>query len=371
MSKNPATSSVQKHPVYMVSGNDSYLEELSTVISPYYQPRMFTDHTLLIDALFEELPKSLIIDGNLEGTSAMRFISTVRLSFNSKQLPLIFTVMQAQESWINEARRIEGLECLQKPYPPATLIETISDQISTAVEAQWDMIEPVQQAALKRSIGFYNSIADAIMSGEIIDYADAIDCCEPLVEAVKKKNYQDILKTMREHDNLTYVHCMRTATFLCAFGQYIGITGHDLETLTIGGFLLDVGKNYIPKELLNKAEPLDDQEFATIKEHVDYGINFLNKIDDLPKGVAIIAEQHHEKIDGSGYPHGLKGAQFHSLARMAAIVDVFCALTDRRVYKKPMTSIMAMATMAQMEGHLDRQLLVHFGEMLMSGPALH
>lgn len=360
-----------KHQVFMVSSSDKYLDELSGVINPYYDARSFSDTSQLIDELFNGLPKVLIIDATLSGTSALRFITTVRISFNSDELPIIFTVMAAQESWITEASKVTGLHCLVKPYQPSDLLDTISNQINVAIEARWDHIEPIQQQALKQTLAFFNSIADKVMSGDMVPYKDVAYACKPLIKAVENKNFQDILQHVREHDNYTYVHSMRCATFLCIFGQFIGLKGRDLQTLTTGGLLLDVGKTYIPYELLNKPSALHMDEYEIIKQHVMYGVSFLNQIEDLPKGVSIIAEQHHEKIDGTGYPYGLKGHDLNNLARMAAIVDVFCALTDRRSYRKPMGPRKALATMIGMAGHLDRRLLNYFKAMLMSSTTIH
>ena len=96
-------------------------------------------------------------------------------------------------------------------------------------------------------------------------------------------------------------------------------------------------------------------------------MDYLSKCPGLPKGVSLIAGQHHEKLDGTGYPHGLKGDEINNLARMASIVDVFSALTDRRVYKPPMAPEEAFGLMSnQMVGHLDQGLLGQFREMLLA-----
>ena len=87
---------------------------------------------------------------------------------------------------------------------------------------------------------------------------------------------------------------------------------------------------------------------------------------DLPKGIITIAAQHHEKLDGSGYPHGLAGKDLNRLARIASIVDVFSALTDRRVYKPPMEAETALNLMVeQMASELDIKLLSLFRQMLL------
>ena len=94
-------------------------------------------------------------------------------------------------------------------------------------------------------------------------------------------------------------------------------------------------------------------------------MNFLAESQGLPKGVVTIAEQHHEKLDGKGYPKGLKGKELNELARMASIVDIFGALTDRRVYKDPMPPEKALGIMTEMKDELDQSLLGLFRGMLL------
>jgi HD-GYP domain-containing protein (c-di-GMP phosphodiesterase class II) len=95
-------------------------------------------------------------------------------------------------------------------------------------------------------------------------------------------------------------------------------------------------------------------------------VNYLQCCPDLPKGIVTIAAQHHEKLDGTGYPAGLSGNKLNRLARMASIVDVFSALTDRRVYKPPMEAEAALNLMVdEMGSHLDIKLLGMFRQMLL------
>ena len=137
--------------------------------------------------------------------------------------------------------------------------------------------------------------------------------------------------------------------------------------LASGGLLHDAGKISIPHENLNKPGRLDEAEFTIMKSHVTETVKFLHVSPEIPKAVITIAEQHHEKLNGGGYPKGLKGKQLNELARMASIVDIFSALTDRRVYKPPMAPEEAFGLMSnQMVGHLDQGLLGQFREMLLA-----
>ena len=136
--------------------------------------------------------------------------------------------------------------------------------------------------------------------------------------------------------------------------------------LASGGLLHDVGKMSIPHEVLNKPGRLTEEEFVVMKGHVDASVHYLMQNPEIPKGVITIAAQHHEKLDGTGYPNRIPGKDLNSLARMAAIVDVFGALTDRRVYKPPMPAEKALGIMKdEMSNHLDGKLLLLFREMLL------
>ena len=204
-----------------------------------------------------------------------------------------------------------------------------------------------------------------IIDGEPLDYNNMAESCKPLVEAVKNQNYHELLRGLRDYDNYSYVHSMRVATFLSLFADAIGIRGEDHMTLTTGGLLHDVGKMLLPYELLNKSGRLNEYEFETLKCHVAYSVDFLYHTKGLPKGVSIIAGQHHEKLDGTGYPHGLSGGKLNQLARMATIIDIFSAMTDRRTYRESMQPEQAIALMSEMTGHLDHKLLSTFREMLL------
>ena len=175
---------------------------------------------------------------------------------------------------------------------------------------------------------------------------------------------------MRNHDNYSYVHSLRVATFLGLFGNVLGIKGDDLTTLTTGGLLHDIGKMSIPPEVLNKPGKLTDDEFAVMKSHVTFTIEHLEGSSDIPRGVGIIASQHHEKLDGTGYPFGLKGGELNQLARMASIIDIFSAITDRRVYKDPVPPERALEIMSNMKDQLDQPLLSVFREMLLDAASV-
>jgi len=134
------------------------------------------------------------------------------------------------------------------------------------------------------------------------------------------------------HDRYTSRHQQRTATLALAIGKELGLTRQQLEGLYLGALLHDVGKVAIPSELLNKPARLTPEEYALVKAHVEIGCDILGSV-DLPWPVQAIIAQHHERLDGSGYPKGLTASAIAPEARIVAVADVFQAMSDERPYR--------------------------------------
>jgi HD-GYP domain-containing protein (c-di-GMP phosphodiesterase class II) len=175
------------------------------------------------------------------------------------------------------------------------------------------------------------------------------------------------LGKVRGWDEYTYVHSLNVALLGGFLANRLFPNQPEIvERLSIGGILHDLGKALIPKEVLNKPGPLTDEEFAIIKKHPVYGeeLAIANGIED--EGVLAVISGHHERYGGRGYPKGLEKDDIRIEARISAVVDVFDALTAKRVYKEPMESRVAVSLMLEnMSAHFDpqvfRALLVSIG----------
>ncbi|MCT4606603.1 MAG: HD-GYP domain-containing protein [Marinisporobacter sp.] len=141
------------------------------------------------------------------------------------------------------------------------------------------------------------------------------------------------LVDIKSVDNYTYNHSVNSAIMALVLGIGYGLNRNDLYDLTMGLMVHDIGKMFIPKEVLNKQGKLDDEEYAVIKEHVTRGFNYLRENTNMSTKVRIVSLQHHEKVDGSGYPYGLKDAQIYKLSKIAAVAEVYDALTSGRPYR--------------------------------------
>lgn len=142
----------------------------------------------------------------------------------------------------------------------------------------------------------------------------------------------DILHNMRDYDDSTFNHCMNVALICNVFADWMHMSAMEKEIATVAGLLHDIGKLRIPEKIVKKAARLTDEEYDLIKTHPMEGYNILFESRFI-SSIQNASLMHHERVDGSGYPLGLKGNQIDKYAKMVAIADVYDAMTAARVYR--------------------------------------
>ena len=171
-------------------------------------------------------------------------------------------------------------------------------------------------------------------TGELSPDSLAVTSEEILVDILSHKKNLVQLTDLRMHDDYTFAHSVNVAVLAAMLGAQVHLTKPELLTLITGGLLHDVGKIVVPSEILTKPSTLSDEEFGVIRTHPEAGRKKLHNL-NMPSAsiLAAIAGQHHEHMDGRGYPNQLTGDKIHRFARIVAIADVYDALTTRRSYK--------------------------------------
>ena len=314
----------------------------------------------------EHVPLAVLVSEELPPSGGYDFVFMLRLDAQLAAIPVVVLVAKNDRPTRDAVAQCGADKLLVDPFTRGALVRTVSGLVNRNVERRWKKLLPLQRQALTNTLELFNGISNVIEEGKPIPYRSASEACRPLVDAVASDDFKGVLRGVRDHDNYSYAHSVRVATYLALFGATLGLSKDEQIVLATGGLLHDVGKMSIPHEILNKPGRLDEAELAVMKGHVTASVAYLQCCHDLPKGIITIAAQHHEKLDGSGYPYGLAGKDLNRLARIASIVDVFSALTDRRVYKPPMEAETALNLMVeQMASELDIKLLSLFRQMLL------
>jgi len=193
-----------------------------------------------------------------------------------------------------------------------------------------------------KAIKTVHDILTNVMKTSNVDINAARDTSENLIKAIIKNKTAFLnVAGMRMVDEYTFVHSVNVAAYSAIIAKEYGMSRNEMESLCLGGLLHDVGKMLVDPKILNKPDKLTDAEFDEMKTHTIRGYEILieNGVDE---SIALIAKLHHERCDGSGYPDGLACEHIPVNAQIAAIADVYDALTSERVYKKAISSNNAM-----------------------------
>jgi HD-GYP domain-containing protein (c-di-GMP phosphodiesterase class II) len=162
---------------------------------------------------------------------------------------------------------------------------------------------------------------------------------------------------LMEHDNYTYTHSVNVCTYSLILAKRLGIgNASDLDSIAKGALLHDLGKRHIHASLLNKRGALSKAQRSRVQDHPTLGFKDLFLHEQVTWGQLMMVYQHHERVDGTGYPVALTGKEIHPWARICAVADVFHALTSTRPYRSPMSISQAVAHLHQEAGRaLDKE----------------
>jgi putative nucleotidyltransferase with HDIG domain len=198
--------------------------------------------------------------------------------------------------------------------------------------------------------------------GNAIKVSDAAPLVEEINQSITRNPEAFLnLARLKTKDDYTYMHSIAVCALMIALGKQLGLTGEELKEVGLAGLLHDVGKMMIDEAVLNKPGKLTDEEFNIIKEHPPKGWELLKDSPEITAVALDVCLHHHERMDGTGYPDKISGEKLSLFSRMAAVCDVYDALTSNRCYKngwEPAETIRKMAEWRN--GHFDERIFQAF-----------
>ncbi|MDH3978195.1 MAG: HD-GYP domain-containing protein, partial [Gammaproteobacteria bacterium] len=173
------------------------------------------------------------------------------------------------------------------------------------------------------------------------------------------------LAYLRKGDNYTYNHSIASSVWAILLGRHLGFDRETLDKIAMGGMLMDVGKLKVPKELLSKPGPLTEEEFTIVQQHVDHSVEIVKQSPGIDPAIMEMIEYHHERYDGSGYPHSVGGSEIPIFGRIGGIVDCFDAMITQRTYANARSSYDAIRELNKLAGtHFQCELVEQFVQAL-------
>ena len=234
--------------------------------------------------------------------------------------------------------------------PPVNLAVSMEDELQRAAR----LCERSKAAVV-------SMFSDARM-GQALQFEQAGELVEEISDSIMRHpNALISLARLKNADEYTYMHSVAVCALMIALARNLGLNEGQVREAGLAGLLHDIGKMAIPNEVLNKPGKLTDNEFATVRDHPEAGSRMLIASKQVSALVLDVCLHHHEKVDGSGYPHRLAGEQISLYARMGAVCDVYDAITSDRPYKNgwdPAESIRKMAEWCK--GHFDEAVFKAF-----------
>ena len=324
--------------ILVVDDEQVNLELISAVFADNPNILVFTatDGSEALEFLKERIPDVIVLDIRMPKVSGLEVLNFLKSNPATSNIPVI--ILSADEQEKKKALNQGASDFVPKPFDAEEVKLRIINNLK--VKKYNDLIRDINDALQKEVMKKTKELRAAL-------------------ELAKEAEYEMVVKLgmiAEFRDFETGQHIRRISYYAKLLAQLYGLSEEEQNILFYSAPLHDVGKIGIPDNILKKPGPLTPEEFEIIKLHTTIGAKILESDPRFVtlKAGKIIALQHHEKWDGSGYPCGLKGEEIHIYARIVAICDVFDALTSDRVYRPAFTIEKSLDIMKKGEGsHFD------------------
>ena len=198
-------------------------------------------------------------------------------------------------------------------------------------------------------------------NGELDVRAGSVVVKEIVDSLLRNVNALQAVSKLRSQDDYTFSHCVNVSMLTAMFVRHLGYNDDVMFEAGMGGFFHDLGKARMPVKILTASRRLTPEEFAIMRHHAKLGHDYLTEVPEISENIRLAALEHHERIDGTGYPDAKRGEHISMLGKIVSIVDVYDALSSRRVYKDAMLPHRVLGLLYGMRAHdLDEELTEHF-----------
>ncbi|KXJ60999.1 MAG: metal-dependent phosphohydrolase [Alteromonas sp. Nap_26] len=304
------------------------------------QPGMYVNQVLEQKGALKMRSKGLVKTQNIIDTLKVKGILVVEVDMSKSKLPK------------------------QEPIIETTPVEEPEE---TAKEHTKKVSTPVGREAINDANDLYESAVNiqsnflkALKSGAVKDLSPMESLSQSLIESVfDNKDALSCLTMIKDTDQYLLEHSINCSVLGGIFCEYLGYDIDTIEQVSLGILLMDIGMSSLPDEIRDNTGVFSSSDWEVMKTHVEIGVDLVEQFGDISDLSLSIIAQHHERMDGMGYPKGLVGEEISEFARIAAIVDAYDAMTSNRRYKDSITPTQALKRLTTSE-NLDQDLVKQF-----------
>jgi putative nucleotidyltransferase with HDIG domain len=307
----------------------------------------------------------VVVDINLRSPESVQRVRKKLASRAYSDMPRLFVLAEALHHATMQAWALGATDTIARPFSPADMLQRI--RASFPANDGYDETDRGKQ--LNRGVAAGHEVMakmfEKLPAGRALTMDDIIAAEHKILKAIRHSSLREWLTAVGCHHNDTYRHCLFVTGFAVGFALHLGMRDDDQRRLVRAALLHDVGKAFIPVDLLDKQGKLNAEEITVLRQHPRRGYEALASQGGFPPEMLDVILHHHEFLDGSGYPNALHNEQISDIVRLITIVDIYAALTERRAYRAPFPHARAFAIMENMGPKLDQQLLQAFRPVAM------
>jgi len=307
----------------------------------------------------------IVVDINLRSAQSVQRVRDKLRTEAYRAMPRLFVLADALHHGSMQAWALGATDTISRPFDAQGILQ----RIRSAFPDTHGFDTTDRGKALNRGVAAAHEVMVRIFqklpAGVPLTFNDIVAAENKILKAIKHSSLREWLTTVGCHHTDSYRHCLFVTGFAVAFAQHLGMREDDQRRLASAALLHDVGKAFVPVAILDKQDVLSEEETIEIRKHPRLGYDALAAQGSFPPEMLDVVLHHHEFLDGTGYPDGLRGDQISDIVRLTTIVDIYAALVEKRAYRLPYTHAKAFTIMEQMDGKLDQHLLQAFRPVTM------
>lgn len=354
----PATQSSPKRRLLLASDRSDQSNELASILQTVGEVDTISTSDLP-DAPAGHFA-GIVVDINLRSPESVQLVRNKLRSEAYRPMPRLFVLADALHHGSMQAWALGATDTISRPFDAQDILQ----RIRAAFPDSHGFDATDRGKALNRGVEAAHAVMvkifEKLPAGIPLKFSDIVAAEDRILKAIKHSSLREWLTTVGCHHNDSYRHCLFVTGFAVAFAQHLGMREDDQRRLVRAALLHDVGKAFIPVAILDKPGPLTEEEMTEMRKHPRRGYDALAAEGGFPPEMLDVVLHHHELLDGTGYPNGLRGNQISDIVRLTTIVDIYAALVEKRAYRLQHTHAKAFAMMEEMGDRLDQHLLQAF-----------